>query len=144
MVCADSIAVAIEVMRPPLVPANLDREQSVSEWSSERPCGVSVSTWIALGGTAALVASRKVTKTSSPALPVAAGIQQFDAVMRFWVRVPVLSEQITDTEPRVSTCWSVLTTTFDARMRLAAMNSVIATVAGRPCGTLATKRPMAS
>lgn len=35
-----------------------------------------------------------------------------ETVMRFWVSVPVLSEQMTDTEPRLSTSCSFLTRQF--------------------------------
>lgn len=40
-------------------------------------------------------------------------------VIRFWVRVPVLSEQMVDVDPKVSTASKFLTRQFFLAMRLA-------------------------
>ena len=63
--------------------------------------------------------------------------------MRFWVRVPVLSEQTTLTQPRVSTLGRRLTMVFTFTMRETLKASTMVTTAGRPSGTAATAREMA-
>ena len=61
-------------------------------------------------------------------------------VMRFWVRVPVLSEQITDAQPRVSTAGRRLTMAPRPAMRCTPMASTMVTMAGSPSGIAATAR----
>mmetsp|Transcript_2233 Transcript_2233/g.8631 ORF Transcript_2233/g.8631 Transcript_2233/m.8631 type:complete len:244 (-) Transcript_2233:832-1563(-) len=63
-------------------------------------------------------------------------------VMRFWVRVPVLSEQMQVVEPSVSTDSMFFTSTFLLNMALAVRESDTVTVASRPSGTLATMMPI--
>ncbi len=58
--------------------------------------------------------------------------------MRFSVSVPVLSEQITVTEPSVSTAGSLRMRALRCNMRWAPSASVMVTTAGRPSGTMAT------
>ncbi|CAB5013160.1 unannotated protein [freshwater metagenome] len=59
-------------------------------------------------------------------------------VMRFWVSVPVLSEQITVTEPRVSTAGSLRTRALRLSIRCEPIARVSVTTAGRPSGITAT------
>ena len=63
-----------------------------------------------------------------------------EAVISFLVRVPVLSEQITVTQPRVSTADSFFTTAFLWPIRITPMARVTATTMGRPSGMAATAR----
>lgn len=65
-------------------------------------------------------------------------------VILFWVRVPVLSEQMQFVEPRVSTDSRFLTRTFFFESLTAATDSEIVIVARRPSGTLATMIPIAN
>ena len=65
-------------------------------------------------------------------------------VISFRVKVPVLSEQITVTEPRVSTLGSLRTRALRRAMRWRPSASATVTTAGRPSGTAATARPTAS
>ena len=58
--------------------------------------------------------------------------------MRFSVSVPVLSEQMTVTEPSVSTAGSLRMSTLRFSIRWAPRASAIVTTAGRPSGTAAT------
>ena len=61
-------------------------------------------------------------------------------VISFWVRVPVLSEQITLAQPRVSTDGSFLIRTFRFTMRCTPNARAIVTIAGSPSGMAATAR----
>jgi len=63
-------------------------------------------------------------------------------VMRFWVSVPVLSEQTHEVDPRVSTDSRFLTSTFFLAIEVAVIVSPTVTVASRPSGTLATIIPI--
>ena len=64
-------------------------------------------------------------------------------VMRFWVRVPVLSEQMTPAQPRVSTAGSFFTIAPLLAMRPTPRASTMVTMAGRPSGMAATARETA-
>ena len=64
-------------------------------------------------------------------------------VIRFWVRVPVLSEQMTPAQPRVSTAGSRLTMALRRAMRCTPRASTMVTMAGRPSGMAATARETA-
>jgi hypothetical protein len=64
-------------------------------------------------------------------------------VILFCVRVPVLSEQMTVTEPRVSTAGSLRMSALRLTMRWAPMASEKVWTAGSPSGTIATAMAMA-
>ncbi len=61
-------------------------------------------------------------------------------VIRFWVSVPVLSEQITVALPKVSTAGSFRITAFFFTIRCTPSESMIVTMAGKPSGIAATAR----
>ena len=67
---------------------------------------------------------------------------KFSTVIIFYVKVPVLSEQIQLVDPRVSTDSKFLTKTFLVLSFLAATDKVIVIVARSPSGTLATIIPI--
>ena len=64
------------------------------------------------------------------------------AIMRFCVKVPVLSQQITVVQPRVSTDGKLFTSAWRLAMRCTPMARERVTVGSNPSGTLATNRPM--
>ena len=61
-------------------------------------------------------------------------------VIRFWVSVPVLSEQIVVTDPSVSTAYSRRMRALLASIRWAPRVRVMVTTAGRLSGIAATAR----
>ena len=61
-------------------------------------------------------------------------------VILFWVKVPVLSEQITVAQPRVSTDGNRRTIAFRRIIRCTPSASAIVTIAGSPSGMAATAR----
>ncbi len=69
-------------------------------------------------------------------------MMEFTAIL-FWVRVPVLSVQITVVEPRVSTDSSCLIRAFREAILLEARLRARVTVGKSPSGTLATIIPIA-
>ena len=58
--------------------------------------------------------------------------------MRFWVSVPVLSEQMTEAEPSVSTAGRRRMMALRLTMRCTPMASTMVTMAGRPSGMAET------
>ena len=66
------------------------------------------------------------------------GVHSDRTVIRFSVRVPVLSVQMTSALPRVSTVWRPLTSEPRLRIRRTASASDTVTMAGSPSGTAAT------
>ncbi len=82
--------------------------------------------------------------TGSYPVPVSStrpeGVTISRIVISFLVRVPVLSEAITETEPRVSTEWRSFMTALRRAMACTPMASTSDRIAGRPSGTAATAR----
>ncbi len=66
----------------------------------------------------------------------------FTTVISFCVRVPVLSEHITDVAPSVSTAKSFFTMAFFPAILFIPIDKTIVTIAGRPSGIAATARLM--
>lgn len=62
------------------------------------------------------------------------------AVISFFVNVPVLSEHITVTHPRVSTAGNFLTTACLEAIRITPIAKVTATTIGKPSGIAATAK----
>ena len=61
-------------------------------------------------------------------------------VILFWVSVPVLSEQTTETAPNVSTLGSLRTMVFALTMRCTPKDKTIVTTAAKPSGIAATAK----
>ena len=70
--------------------------------------------------------------------PQARGSQHSSTVILFSVRVPVLSEQITFTQPMVSAAIIFFTRAFSRESLITERESETATMVGRPSGTAAT------
>ena len=68
--------------------------------------------------------------------------KRWETVILFWVRVPVLSEQMQEVEPRVSTDSIFFTSTYFSAIFLAVRARVNVTVMRSPSGTLATMIPI--
>ena len=85
---------------------------------------------------------RSLVRAGLAASGAASGPRRLTA-MRFWVRVPVLSEQITVTEPSVSTELRFLIRACLLAMRWDPMARARVTVGSSPSGTLAMMMPMA-
>ena len=65
-------------------------------------------------------------------------------VILFCVRVPVLSEQMTDTEPRPSTAWSFLMMAFSLDIFCVPKERTMVTIEDRASGIAATASAMAN
>ena len=72
-----------------------------------------------------------------------AAVQTSKTAIWFLVSVPVLSEQMTDAQPRVSTAGRRLMMALRLAMRPTPMASTMVTMAGRPSGIAATARATA-
>ena len=72
-----------------------------------------------------------------------AAVQTSKTAIWFLVSVPVLSEQMTDAQPRVSTAGRHLMMALRLAMRPTPMASTMVTMAGRPSGIAATARATA-
>ena len=70
---------------------------------------------------------------------VRSGTQTLATVIRFIVRVPVLSVQINEHDPRVSIISNFFTKTFSLRILSETINNAAVMVEGSPCGTFATR-----
>ena len=66
------------------------------------------------------------------------------AVISLRVSVPVLSEQMTVTEPKVSTAVSLRVIALRWTIRCTPIASVMVMIAGKPSGIAATAKPMAA
>ena len=92
-------------------------------------------------------ASRSSASTPSGTSPSASEIlspaNTLTRVILFWVSVPVLSEQITDALPSVSTAGSLRMIAFLVTIRCTPMASTMVTMAGSPSGMAATARDTA-
>ena len=86
-----------------------------------------------------LAASRSSRLWLSPG----SGNQVSSTAMQFWVIVPVLSEQITLTDPRVSTADRRRTKALRRAMRCTLSARVSVTCGSRPSGTKPTMMPTA-
>ncbi len=64
-------------------------------------------------------------------------------VILFWVRVPVLSEQMTEVDPKVSTAGSFFTMAFRFAMRSTPMERTMVTITGSPSGMADTAKDTA-
>ena len=73
-----------------------------------------------------------------------ARVTTWRAVISLRVRVPVLSEQITVTEPSVSTALSLRVMALRRAMRCTPSARVMVRMAGSPSGMAATAKPMAA
>src|SRR5690606_36507698 len=67
-------------------------------------------------------------------------LHRWVTVILFWVSVPVLSEQITDAQPKVSTEGSLRTIALRLIIRCTPRARAMVTIAGRPSGIAATAR----
>ena len=72
------------------------------------------------------------------------GVHTSRTVIWFLVRVPVLSEQITEAQPRVSTAGRRLMMALRRAIRPTPTASTMVTMAGSPSGMAATARAMLS
>ena len=70
-------------------------------------------------------------------------LQTSTTVILFWVRVPVLSEQMTPAQPRVSTAGRRLTMALRRTIRCTPRARTMVTMAGSPSGMAATARETA-
>ena len=92
-------------------------------------------------------AVRSSVQAAASSLPVmstadaeAPSVQTCVSVMRFWVRVPVLSEQMTEALPRVSTAGRRRIMALRLTMRCTPRESTMVTMAGRPSGMAETAK----
>ena len=88
--------------------------------------------------------STAVRTSRSDGSPSPPGSHDSTTVMRFWVSVPVLSEQITVVDPSVSTAGNVRTIAPRAAMRWTPSASTTVEIATSPSGIAATARDTAS
>ncbi len=73
---------------------------------------------------------------------VLSGVKSFRAVISSLVSVPVLSEQMTDVLPKVSTAGRRRTSAFRFTIRCTPMANEMVTTAGKASGTAATAKAM--
>ena len=91
--------------------------------------------------TALPVSSGLASEHRDMARAVSASSPQWSTtVILFWVRVPVLSEQMTWAQPRVSTAVSLRMTALRLDMLVTPMDSTMVTTVARPSGMAATAR----
>ena len=83
-------------------------------------------------------------KSASAALMTRPAAYSFRTVILFWVRVPVLSEQMTDTLPSPSTAWSFRIMAFSFAIFWVPKDSTMVTMELKASGMAATARATAN
>ena len=121
---------------PPLWRQNVSRAVSVGS-----PICVSPRSEPSLQSAPAVITSRRIPESAVPASPAShsrPSAKAFCTVMRFCVNVPVLSEQITETQPRLSTARRFLMIAFSFAIFCVPIASPIVTMELRASGIAAT------
>ena len=129
------------------------RGHSPSSWFLSSPARAAASTRAASVGSPVQTGSfplqlraaseHRAATVRAVSRPPALGVHTSVTVILFWVSVPVLSEQITPAQPRVSTAGNFFTMARRLAIRATPRASTMVTMAGRPSGMAATARDTA-